>query len=133
MTPTEATALCRLVRAACPAQKFDEYTPDTWAVLLDDVGYGEAEAAVKALARKQPFIAPAEIRAEVKRVRSSRLATVAAIQPPPGLDPDDELSYRRWLQSTRKAIADGQPVPPVPELASRPVRQLLAQAFRSQR
>lgn len=35
MEAREAIMLCRYVQALCPAQKFDQYTPDAW---LDALG-----------------------------------------------------------------------------------------------
>lgn len=65
MTPSDAVILTRYVAACCPQQAIDEYTPDAWYDLLGDLELGAAKAAVMAVARRQPFVAPAEIRAEL--------------------------------------------------------------------
>ena len=63
MTPTEVVILTRYVAAMCPAQKFDEYTPDAWFDVLADLQIEDARLAVAALAKHQTFVSPAEIRA----------------------------------------------------------------------
>ncbi len=121
MTPTEAIKLCRLVKACCPQQQVDEYTPDAWGELLGDLRLVDCVDAVKALAQRQPFIAPCEIRTEVRRIRNDRLDRAGVLMPPPDLPGED---YNRWLYETRRSIADGEPAPtyelperrPMPEL-----------------
>lgn len=124
MTPTQAVQLCRLVKACCPQQAFDEFTPDVWCDLLSDIEYGDAEVAVKNLARLKPFMSPAEIRAEVRKIRNVRLGHVNEIQPPDGFDPDNRAAYIRWRRATVKAVADGQTGPPPASLPARDMRQL---------
>lgn len=106
MTPTEAVKLTRYVRACCPQQHIDEYTPDAWHDLLSDLDLNDCHAAVVAITRRQPFVAPAEIRDEVRRVREQRLA--AAPIPPPAADPDDEYAYKAALVKITRQIAGGR-------------------------
>ena len=113
MTRTETVALLRIVRAVCPAQKFDEYTPDAWHELLDDLRLEDCRLAVKALGQRQVFIAPAEIRAEVRRIRRERLDRTPLPVPPPDLTPQQTLA---WQRDTNRAIADGTYQPPPLEL-----------------
>lgn len=61
--------LTRYVRACCPQQAIDEYTPDAWHDLLGDLDAADCRRAVAAVGRRQPFVAPAEIIAEVRRTR----------------------------------------------------------------
>lgn len=108
MTPTETTKLCRIARAACPAQAVDEYTPDAWHLLLGDLDFTTAQVALIEVAKRQPFVAPAEIRAEVHRRRRARLEVAGtASTPPRDLDPDDVPAYLAWLADVRRRIADG--------------------------
>lgn len=111
MNNTEAATLCRLAQACCPQQKFDPLTPDAWAGLLDDVRFDDARDALRAIAKRQPFVAPAEIRAEVGRIRRNRVEAAGVIDPPADLDPDIEANYRAWLKTATAAIADGQEPP----------------------
>lgn len=109
MTPTEAVALCRLVKACCPQQQVDEFTPNAWHGLLEDLRQEDCLTAVKALGRRQPFIAPAEIRDEVRRIRNDRLERVD----PRNLIPPAELSdlvQIEWLKDRRAEIADDRPL-----------------------
>lgn len=116
MNRTEAVALCRLAKACCPQQAFDEHTPAAWGELLGDLSFDDAKAALLEVAKRQPFVAPAEIRTEVRRIRRQRLDAAPPLVPPPDLDPDDVLAYRRWLASARRAIADGKTPPPPPRV-----------------
>lgn len=116
MTPTEAVKLTRLVKAICPQQAFDEYTADAWSELLADLNIADATRAVKQLGQRQVFIAPAEIRAEVRRIRSERIDKAPPITPPPELTPAETIN---WLRRTRRAIADGTYAPPELELKPR--------------
>ena len=104
MNANEALLLCRYVKACCPQQAIDEYTPTAWADLLHDIRFEDAQAAVRAVAAKQPFVAPAEIRAEVARIRGARIANHPALVPPPGLS---ELETRTWLRDAKRHIGDG--------------------------
>lgn len=105
MNAQEAALLCRYVKACCPQQAIDEYTPAAWGDLLDDIRLDDAKLAVKALVKRQPFVAPAEIRAEVKRIRSKRIAEHPPLVPPPGLDNAQEHA---WLAAATVRIGDGE-------------------------
>ncbi|MEU0332185.1 hypothetical protein [Streptomyces sp. NPDC006193] len=73
MTEEEAVQIAEYVAAACPAQKFGEYTPDVWGEILAPYAVDEARAAVIAIARRQPFISPAEIVTEIRERRAERI------------------------------------------------------------
>ena len=66
MTHAETVLLTRYVKACCPQQAIDRYTPDAWHDLLGDLAPEDCRAAVVTVAKRQPFVAPAEIRAEVR-------------------------------------------------------------------
>lgn len=117
MTPAESLLITRMVRAVCPQQKFDEYTPDAWHKLLEDLPFADCEAAVVALGRRQPFISPSEIHAEVRRIRAARIAEVP--EAVPDADPDDVPAYLAALRAGRTRAADGSERPrPVAELVT---------------
>jgi len=62
MTPAEAVRLCRYVKAACPNQAFDEYTPEVWAEIIPDwLTLDDARQAVISLKRKQTYVDISEI------------------------------------------------------------------------
>ncbi len=65
MTREETVLLTRYVRACCPQQAIDKYTPDAWHDLLGDLELADCRAAVGTIARQQPFVAPSEIRAHI--------------------------------------------------------------------
>lgn len=107
MSHMQAVLLCRYAKAACPQQAFDEYTPDAWADLLEDVRFEDAQLALKALVKRQPFVAPAEIRAEVTRIRNKRIGDFGIIpEPPPEIAATPE-TYHHWFRNTMRAIGDG--------------------------
>jgi hypothetical protein len=123
VTPDETVVLARYVRALCPGQKFDEYTPDAWHDVLADFALADARAAAAAVARKQPFVSPAEIIAEIRKQRDERAADFQG----PGLsaeipdaDPDDVQAYLSALRGLRTRAADGL------AMKRRPVAELLA-------
>ena len=108
MTPSETVTLARYVRACCPQQRMDEFTPDVWHDLLGDLSLAACREAVVNVAKRQPFVAPAEIRAEVRRIRDERLHLNPVPPPPPELL-DDPAAYNRHLRDSAKRIADGRP------------------------
>lgn len=123
MTPAEAVVLTRYVKALCPQQKIDTYTPDAWHDLLGDLPLGEARAAAAAVARRQPFVSPSEI---ITEIRLQHDATARDFQGPglpaavPDADPDDVPGYLAALRSQRIRAAHGL------STAVRPVAELLA-------
>lgn len=123
MNPSETVMLARYVKALCPQQKFDEYTPDAWHDVLSDFALADARTAAAAVARKQPFVSPAEIVAEIRKLRDERAADYQG----PGLsaeipdaDPDDVQAYLSALRGMRVRAADGL------EMKPRPVAELVA-------
>lgn len=126
MNATEAALLCRYVKACCPQQAIDEYTPTAWADLLGDIRIEDAKEAVRAVAMTQPFVAPAEIRAQVRRMRGKRISEHPPLIPPPGLS---ELEERQWIRQARRHIGDGNEIDcdaAFGTLAHRDVKALMA-------
>ena len=125
MNNQEATALCRYVRALCPQQKFDEYTPDAWHDVLGQHRLEDARQAAANIAGRQPFVSPGEIVTEIRRIRDARIGdTLPAYLPPADDETGAEYVARRRAQL--RAIGDGraQPTPigaltggPAPEVA----------------
>ena len=106
MTPLESASLCRFAKACCPQQAFDEYTPDAWHELLGDLSFADCKEALTAVVRRQPFVAPAEIRFEVQQVRNRRIRAFGVMpEPPGGLS---EAEYHDWHTRTYRAIANGE-------------------------
>lgn len=110
MTHAETVMLTRYVKACCPQQAIDEYTPDAWHDLLGDLEFADCRTAAAEVARRQPFVAPAEIRAEVRRLRDDRLAREISVAPPAELA-DSPGRYRTELQAGIARIANGHRVP----------------------
>ena len=124
MTPQEAVALCRFTAACCPSQKFDEYTPDAWGLLLEAVRFDDAKDAVVTVARKQPWVSPAEIIREVKKLRAKRIDEYGPIIPPAGLDPIETVA---WIKQATRTVGDGHPLLETRgELKPRDMKQLTA-------
>lgn len=110
MNREQAVALTKLVQAACPQQAIDKFTPKVWYGLLDDLDFTDCQEAVKEIGRRQPFISPAEIRTEVKRVRADRIAHSVIPAPPAALCADPR-EYRKALIAHTKLAADGHALP----------------------
>ena len=129
MTPLEATALCRFTKAVCPQQAIDEYTPDAWHPLLEDIRFEDAKAAVINAGKKKPFISPAEIRAEVKMIREDRIRAYGALPAPPADLADNAVEYMAHRAELLRAIADGEAqaperVPADPEVQAQVLRAI---------
>ncbi|MGW6461021.1 zinc finger domain-containing protein [Streptomyces sp. NPDC055078] len=109
MTEEEAVQIAEYVAAACPAQKFGEYTPDVWGEILAPYAVDEARAAVIAIARRQPWISPAEIVTEIKERRAERieLANVVYDGTPGETGAESAASVRALIT----AAADGRTPP----------------------
>jgi hypothetical protein len=123
MNPSETVMLARYVKALCPQQKFDEYTPDAWHDVLGDFALADARAAAAAVAKRQPFVSPAEIIGEIKKIRGERAADFQGPGLPaevPDADPDDVRAYLAALRGQRSRAADGF------ELKPRKMAELLA-------
>lgn len=119
MNSQQAAVLCRYVRALCPQQKFDEYTPDAWHDVLRDYLLEEARTAAAVIANKQPFVSPGEIATEIRRMHADRLGRHT--DPTPKADPDDAQAYKAELVATRLAVATGQEEPSQAELTAGPM------------
>src|SRR5690606_28205654 len=64
----------------------------------------------RTIAQRQPFVAPAEIRAEVARIRADRIgpAGPGLMPAPPPADPDDVHGYLRAMRAQQTAVGDGR-------------------------
>jgi hypothetical protein len=107
----------------------DEYTPDAWCDLLGDLDLADCRTAVRNVAGRQPFVAPAEIRAEVRRIRSGRLEGFQYV--PVEGDKDPQV-YLAALRAQRAAVATGEreAAPAIESAEPREVRALISKAFR---
>ena len=93
MKRIEVVKLVAFVRNFYPAQQFDEYTPDAWAMALSDVTFEEAQAAVLAIHKQQTdnpnmsrWIDLIDIKRQVKRDRSGRDKVLCCICSRPRAD-----------------------------------------------
>lgn len=123
MTPDETVVLARYVRALCPQQKFDEYTPDAWHDVLGEYRLEPARAAAARVAKAQPFVSPAEIIAEIRKQRDAQADSFQGPGLPaevPDADPDDVPAYLAALRAQRTRASDGL------ELKPRKVAELIA-------
>lgn len=122
MTAAEAVTLCRMAKAACPQQQFDQYTPDAWFELLKDLRFEDAKDAMFEVVKRQPFVAPAEIRDGVASVRKERLRQFGPVVPPRELA-DRPAAEQAWVRELVQRICDGEvtaeAVPPIGEVLGR--------------
>ena len=114
MNAAEVLQLCRLVKACCPSQTIDQYTPDAWLAILGRYDYRDAQQAVYDLASaplepgRSRYIEPGHIIGGVQRIRGKRLDLTPLPAPPAGLDSAD---YLAWSVQAREAIASGRYAP----------------------
>lgn len=125
MNAIESLTLTRFVRAVCPQQKFDEYTPDFWFKLLGDLNFADCEEALIELGKRQTFVSPAEIRAEVKRIRNGRLERAFEDMPELDAHRDDVNAWLAALRDGRRRTADGELQTDRPDLPKRKVEELM--------
>lgn len=104
MNKAEALTLCRFTKACCPQQTFDDYSPDAWFELLGDLRFADCKLAVIEVAKTQPFVAPAEVRAMVRRIRNDRVRAFGPYNVPSGLEAGE---YHALIVETTRRIADG--------------------------
>jgi hypothetical protein len=105
MTLSEAIDLIEYVHGICPQQAIAKTTPDAWHDILGDHDYVDCRAAARALGQRQVFIAPAEIRAEVQRIRNDRISA-AVIDAPPADLLDDGRAYLEALRTAYRRAGD---------------------------
>lgn len=103
MTPSETVMLTRYVAACCPQQRIDEYTPDAWHDLLNDLDLADCRMAVISIKRRSVFVDPSDIRAEVRRIRRDRLEREILPAPPP-----EPGRYKTELRAGIRRLADGK-------------------------
>lgn len=104
-------ALCRFTKACCPQQAIDEYTPDAWHELLGDLDFEDCKQAIIEVAKRQPFVAPAEIRQQVRLIRHRRLEVFERRHGqlrPPAVFRDDVQGEIEWDRNVRSGILSGQ-------------------------
>lgn len=122
MTPEEAVKICAFTSACCPAQKFDEFTPDAWGLILEDVRFEDAKHAVVEIKKRSTWVDPSDIIREVKKVRAKRIDEHGPITPPADLDAIDEAA---WMRAAIARVGDGEVLHDVRgELKPRDMKQL---------
>ncbi|WP_262702002.1 MULTISPECIES: zinc finger domain-containing protein [Streptomyces] len=109
MTEEEVIHLAKYVAALCPAQRFNEFTPDAWIDVLSPYNATDARTAVVAIARRQPFISPAEIIAEIQDMRRERIT--AANLTYDGNPDETGLESTRSVRALVQAAGDGYLAP----------------------
>jgi len=107
MNSQEAAVLCRYVSALCPAQKIDEYSADAWFDMLGDLPLPIAKLAAVEVAKRQPFVAPADIHTMVGRMRRAVTPHVrAAVETVEGQYPANlDGPWPVWLRWRNRRIA----------------------------
>lgn len=136
MNRSEALALLRMVKAVCPSQQIDQYTPDAWHMALDDITPADALAAVRKLSRRElepgqsNYIEPGHIRGEVRKIRSRRHAKHPVVDPPLELSAIADLPALIRVEHAFRAevnnrIGDGENI--TAEVAAEIGRRLMAE------
>lgn len=118
MNIQESILLLRKVRAHCPSQKIDEYTPEAWAEALADMSYRDANDAVVWIVRqpldlgRSRYIEPGHLIGALPQVRRNRRIQFGDIVTPPELQNSEcyqqEHEYHRQVH---RMITDGSLLP----------------------
>ncbi|MEU7044972.1 hypothetical protein AB0A77_28490 [Streptomyces varsoviensis] len=109
MTEDQAILIAQYVSALCPAQRFNEFTPDAWTDVLAPYDAAEARAAAVAVASRQPFIAPAELIAEIRARRADRIAAANLVYD--GNPDETGAESARSVRALIRSAADGRTPP----------------------
>jgi len=128
----EALKICRLAKAASPAQAVDEYTPDIWAAVLEPHRFQDAYQAVIELAGSQEWIHVSHVKRRIKQIRAARISEFGLLPTPP--DGMTDREWRTWHDDMIRRIGDGEDVPKPPALEPSPQhkkrwRELVGGAF----
>ncbi|NUP24132.1 MAG: hypothetical protein HOZ81_50370 [Streptomyces sp.] len=95
----------RFIRAMFPQQRFDEFTPDAWFMVLGGYDAHAVTNAATTCAAKKPFISPAEIIAEIRDTAAARMDD---FEYEPG-DPDEPAHiYLARRRAQIQAVRDGR-------------------------
>lgn len=109
MNAAEILQLCRAVKAFCPSQKIDQFTPDAWLTILGRYDYADARAVVEELAAtptepgKATYIEPGNIIGGINRLTAKRIAEAPVVNPPSGLTANEYLEWQRKVRSANGA------------------------------
>ena len=122
MTHRESGMLVAYVAGACPQQKMNELTPDAWHDILGHLDYAECRQAARAVASRQPFVAPSEIIAEIAAARSAEQPHSNACRG--GDHRDCRVSWCMCICHPHavRDLAGPKPPPSAPELPAGPKR-----------
>lgn len=132
MTPSQVAELLTMA-SAFDRRTVGEADVIAWHLVLKDVDYAQAQAAVAAhYSDTRDWIMPADIRQRVRRTRDTQAADIQGPGLPaeiPDADPDDIPAYLAAIRAQRTRAATGQLTRrPVAELTSAVGRQVPAEA-----
>jgi len=117
MNRQEMVTFVRYVKAMCPAQAIDDFTPDAWRDVVGDLALADCRAAVVQMKRGNnppAWIDIGQVRMAVRDMRNRRIDEAGPYEPGSGLT---ELEWRR-------RAADGQPLPAIAGLKRRDMRAI---------
>lgn len=112
MTPEDIVSLIAYVSALCPGQRTNTMVGAAWLDALGDIPLPLAKRAACEVAKRQPFVAVADIRLMLTRMRKAASPHVrAAVNEVEGAyprDPDvDWPAWCRWRNQRVAALVDG--------------------------
>lgn len=105
MTLDEAQDLVAIVATICPGQPKSEFAAEGWHLVLDDIDYRQAVAAVRRIARNHDarplFIDPRQILNQVRKTKADTHERTPPQTPPP----TNPQQYLQWARSGGRGIA----------------------------
>jgi hypothetical protein len=101
--PDELEQITQGIKSLCPAQKWDEYTPDVWLQVLRKASFKDAALALERLGARQPWIGASDIANEVRAIRRARAERFTPM-------PNDieGVAFEDEYRVLREAVADGR-------------------------
>lgn len=107
MNVAETAKIVAAIAQMIPQQKFDENTPEWWAVPLADIQYTDARDAILALIQRQPYIGVHDVCTEVAAARGARVKSFEdADGVVPNVDPDRPREFAAERRAIMQAVAD---------------------------
>lgn len=110
MNKQETGLLLAYVIGACPQQQVNKLTPDAWHDILGHLEHEECRNAARAVAARQPWVAPSEIIREIADARCAQMPQSNACR-----DGDCGNCRTSWCAHTCHPGAVAELAGPLPE------------------
>lgn len=118
MSPDQTQQVMVFIATMWPNLRWEDGTPQAWAMVLQHYRFEDAKEAVAELAGERDRVHVSDVVQRIKKIRAEKLKGLPEPQPPADLDPDDSEAWLRWLRGARDAqlaeLDAGRPVLALP-------------------